>query len=234
MNIIITMAGEGRRFKEIGITEPKHLIEVKGKTLFEWAMLSLKNFYEARFIFITRKGHNSTLFIKEKSQSLGIEAVSIRELDILTKGQAETVLAAEEAISNPDDELAIYNIDTYVEPKELKPEFIRGDGWVPVFKADGTKWSFAKFNEEFKITNMTEKVRISDYGTIGFYYFKSFNLYKQCYYSYQYEGYKEKYIAPIYNVMISDPKLSLFAHVVNEASLHVLGTPEDIEEFNKR
>ena len=85
-----------------------------------------------------------------------------------------------------------------------------------------------------RITEVTEKVKISDYGTIGFYYFKSFKLYQQCYNAYRYEGYKEKYIAPLYNVMINDSHLNAFAHVIDESSVHVLGTPEDIKIFSKR
>ena len=46
MNIVVTMSGEGRRFKDIGFDIPKHEIEVKGKTLFEWAILSLTNFFD--------------------------------------------------------------------------------------------------------------------------------------------------------------------------------------------
>ena len=50
MNIIITMAGEGKRFKDIGYDVPKHLIKAKGKTLFEWSILSLSNFFDNNFI----------------------------------------------------------------------------------------------------------------------------------------------------------------------------------------
>ena len=41
MNFLITMAGEGRRFREAGFTVPKMLIEAKGKTLLEWSIDSL-------------------------------------------------------------------------------------------------------------------------------------------------------------------------------------------------
>ena len=41
MNIIITMAGLGSRFRKAGYYCPKYMIEAKGKTLFDWSMDSL-------------------------------------------------------------------------------------------------------------------------------------------------------------------------------------------------
>ncbi len=232
MNIIITMAGEGRRFKQIGIIKPKHMIEVKGKTLFEWSILSLKNFYDMNFIFITRKSHNSTDFIKEKCRSLGIKGYTIKEINYLTKGQAETALITEEIITDLGDDIIIYNIDTYVEPNQLKPEHIKGDGWIPAFEAEGDRWSFVKIDTDFKVKDITEKIRISDYGTIGLYYFKSFKLFSMLYFKYSFDNKKERYIAPLYGVMIQDPTLSIYSHIVDKKAVHVLGTPDDIKQFD--
>ena len=226
------MAGEGRRFKEIDIAMPKHMIEVKGKTLFEWSMLSLKNFFDKNFIFISRKSHDSNDFIKEKCRSLWIKSFRVKEIDHLTKGQAETALAVEEEITDPEDEIIIYNIDTYVEPDQLRPEDIKGDGWIPAFKVEGDRWSFVKFDNDLKVTEITEKKRISEFGTIGLYYFQSFKLYKTCYTSYKFGGYKEEYIAPLYNVIIQKANLNLYTHIIDEDSVHVLGTPEDILNFS--
>ena len=38
LTIIITMAGVGSRFKKAGFSQPKYMISVKGKTLFQWSM----------------------------------------------------------------------------------------------------------------------------------------------------------------------------------------------------
>jgi len=229
-NIIITMAGEGSRFKKAGFDEPKHMIEVKGKTLFEWAILSLKNFFDEKFIFITRKHHNTTDFIKKKCADLGIKDFAIKELDYLTEGQASTVLKSEELIPDLNEEIIIYNIDTFVEPDQLHPKDIKGDGWVPAFKAEGDRWSFVKFDSDEKVTKVTEKIRISNFGTIGLYYFKSFNLFKKIYEEYNFEEIKEKYIAPIYNKLINK-NLKVHTEILDNSSVHVLGTPEDVVEF---
>ena len=41
LDIVITMGGLGSRFREAGYTVPKYMIEAKGKTLFEWSLISL-------------------------------------------------------------------------------------------------------------------------------------------------------------------------------------------------
>ena len=64
MKIIITMAGEGSRFKKIGIEKSKYEIIAKDKTLFEWSMLSLVDFFSEEFIFIVKKIDDSHNFIK--------------------------------------------------------------------------------------------------------------------------------------------------------------------------
>ena len=184
MNVIVTMAGEGARFKKAGFCAPKHMILVKGKTLFEWALISLTNFFDNKFIFVARKSHKTSGFIKEKCSTLGINDMQIKEIDYLTKGQADTVMEAEEQIADLGEEVVVYNIDTYVEAYELKQEDIKGDGWVPVFETEGVRWSFVRFGADFRVTEMTEKIRISEYGTIGLYYFKSFNLFKYAYNQY--------------------------------------------------
>ena len=69
MKIIITMAGEGSRFKKIGIKKSKYEIVARDKTLFEWSMLSLSDFFSEEFIFIVKKSDNSEEFIKEKCTS---------------------------------------------------------------------------------------------------------------------------------------------------------------------
>ena len=230
MNIVITMAGDGKRFKAAGFSCPKHMIEAKGKTLFEWAVLSLGNFFNENFIFVTRKEHNASEFINRKCGDLGIASVHIKELDRLTAGQADTALEAESWVEDLNSGAMIYNIDTYVEPDQLKQEDIRGDGWLPAFEAEGDRWSFVRFDEDYKVVETTEKIRISDFGTIGFYYFKTFNLFKECYDRHDYEG-KEHYIAPLYNHIVENPALSMYTKILDKKKVHVLGTPEDLAGF---
>lgn len=236
MKIIITMAGEGSRFKNIGFKIPKHEIIAREKSLFEWSMLSLKDFFEEEFIFIVRKNFYTKEFIIKKCQSLGINNIKIKEIDSLTDGQATTALYADEFITL-GDMVAIYNIDTYCEPYQIKKEDIRKEyeGLIPVFEASGDKWSFVKLDENNEAIEVSEKIRISKWGTVGFYQFKSWFLYKEIYNKHKEEikkQYKEIYIAPMYKYILEKNK-KVNVSFIEKDKLHILGTPEDILNFDK-
>ena len=235
MTIVITMAGLGSRFKKAGYKEPKYMIEAHGKTLFDWSMDSLKGYNkkDTEYIFIVRKEDEAEAFIKEHCKVAGIEKLQVIEIEELTDGQATTAMLGAD-IWKKDSELMIYNIDTYVESYELKAEDIAGDGYIPCFRADGDHWSFVKLNEEGQAVEVREKVRISDNCTLGAYYFKSCGMYEDLYHEYyQHEENLEKgekYVAPLYNFMISkgmDVRISL----IDYGKVHVLGTPEELEVF---
>ena len=235
MTIIITMAGLGSRFRKAGYNCPKYMIEARGKTLFEWSMDSLigYNNYAAKYVFVVRKEDNTEDFIKEKMLKYGIDNVGVVGIDYLTDGQATTCMLA---LPHCDEDKAImvYNIDTYVEPNEMKYEDISGDGHIPCFHADGDHWSFAKLDEKGKVTEVREKVRISNNCTLGAYYFSSAKLYKDLYEEYYKDDSKmeknEKYIAPLYNYMI-EKGMPVTISIVDAEKVHVLGTPEELQMF---
>ena len=230
MNIVITMAGLGLRFREADYTVPKYQIEVKGKTLFEWSMSSLKNFFGEPFIFLVRKEDDATNFIRASCKKLGIDG-KIFELEKLTRGQAETALFASK-FWQADEPLMIYNIDTYVEPGQLKPELIRGAGFIPCFTAGGTHWSFVKLDESGQAVEVREKQRISDHCSIGAYYFESAELYAKLYENFYGDSSDcvEQYIAPIYNLLI-ERGATVYIQDIPARFVHVLGTPAEVKNF---
>ena len=236
MNIVITMGGLGSRFIKAGYNIPKYKIEVNLKTLFEWSMKSLKDFFSERFIFVVKKEDNSKSFIMEKCQNLGISNYYIREIDYLTKGQAETALLAEK-FWNSDEGLLIYNIDTYIEEYKLNLKDIKGDGFIPCFVGDGTHWSFVRVNNNNQAIEVREKEKISDNCSVGAYYFSSAELYKTLYNMYygdilNNDIFKEEYIAPMYNLLIKLNK-KVYIQLIDKKYVHVLGTPEEVEVFKE-
>lgn len=237
MNIVITMAGLGSRFRKAGYTVPKYMIEVHGKTLFDWSMESLEGFNdgEEKYIFIVRKEDNSSEFIKERMSKKGIENIQIIELDALTDGQATSAMCASKYWDEMDS-LLIYNIDTYVEAGKMNSSQIKGDGFIPCFKAEGDHWSFVKLDENENAVEVREKTRISDNCTIGAYYFKSCELYEKLYNEYYGDGKNlekgEKYVAPLYNHLIKQGG-QVNICLINSEDVHVLGTPEEVEVFRK-
>lgn len=234
MDIIITMAGLGSRFKSIGFHCPKHEIIARDQSLFEWSMLSLTDLFDHRFIFVTRKGYYDYEFIRRKCFSLGIKLFDIVEVDHLTSGQAETAFKANSLIA-PFSPVAIFNIDTYIEQNSMDLSMMNQfSGFIPVFDAEGTKWSFISLDENKEIIDVVEKKRVSSLATVGFYYFESWSLFKSYYNKYHkkiIDIYNESYIAPLYKYMIDDG-LRLGYTTISSESVHVLGTPEDVIAFD--
>lgn len=235
MVIIITMAGSGSRFKKAGYHVPKYKIEAKGKTLFEWSMESLLGFRESasQYIFITRKEDQASDFIKMKCQNYKMENCRVVELEEPTDGQATTCMYGISHCSEKES-VFIYNIDTYVEPYEMNETRIEGDGFIPCFEAEGDHWSFVATDSTGKATCVREKERISDNCSVGAYFFKSAGLYKRLYEEYYQERKhlekNERYIAPLYNLMI-EKNMDVRIQKLNKEKVHVLGTPEELNLF---
>lgn len=237
IDVVITMGGLGSRFRKAGYTVPKYMIEAKGKTLFEWSMISLDGYKKDvnQYIFIAMKeeGIDMEGFIKEKCQELEIDNYHLILLDYLTDGQATTATLAEQ-YWNKEHALLIYNIDTYVEPGQMNSEELKGDGFIPCFKAEGDHWSFVRLDEQERVIEIKEKQRISDHCTLGAYYFKTCDLYKKLYDEYYSEEKNlvkgEKYVAPLYDYLLSKGGEIYISDIAPER-VHVLGTPEELEYF---
>jgi len=234
MNLIITMAGAGSRFASAGYTMPKYQITAHGRTLFDWSMLSLSDYFPhaKQVLFIVRRQDGASSFLMEQAKKYRIAQPSVVELEHMTDGQATTALIGADRCE-PGEPIMIYNIDTYIEPGELRFDQIRGAGYIPCFHAQGTHWSFVAADKNGRATSVREKERISDNCSLGAYYFKSAMLYQMTYdrlYGQGYDGVREKYIAPMYNLLISDG-MDVYMSLVDANKVHVLGTPEELNVF---
>lgn len=240
IDIVITMGGLGSRFRKAGYTVPKYMIEAKGKTLFEWSLLSLTGYEDCldKYVFIAMQDENSDpeAFIRSKCAELGITNYEVIILDYLTDGQATTAMLASK-YWNVDNALLIYNIDTYVESGEMNSAELKGDGFIPCFKAPGDHWSFVRLDDTGKAVEIKEKVRISDNCTLGAYYFKTCKLYEDLYNEFYSDesvleniANREKYVAPLYDYLLSKGG-EIYISDINPDKVHVLGTPEELQEF---
>lgn len=238
-NVLITMAGAGKRFRDAGYRCAKYRIEVRGKSLFTWAMLSLSHYFRdgSTFVFMVRGEDAASGFIDAECEKLGISGHVIVELNQATDGQATTALMAEPQLRDPSSPILIYNIDTFVHPDALDARQIRGEGWIPCFDGKGDGWSFAKTDASGRVLELREKQRISSHATIGLYWFSSFQLYKEAYHSYYSvernveKG--EKYVAPLYNEIIHSGH-PVFIHEIAEDMVIPLGTPQEVDAFTNR
>ena len=237
LDVIITMGGLGSRFRKVGYTVPKYMIPAKGRTLFEWALRSLEGYSEAadQYVFLAMNDSDADVksFIDGKCAEMGIERYHVILIDHLTDGQATTAMLAKK-VWHEDNGMLIYNIDTYVEPGEMNFKELRGDGFIPCFKAPGDHWSFVRTDETGKAVEIREKQRISDNCTLGAYYFRTCKLYASLYREYYQDSANlvngEKYVAPLYNYLLSKGG-EIFISDIAPQKVHVLGTPEELKVF---
>lgn len=237
LNVVITMAGRGSRFLQAGYKVPKYEIVVSGKSLFDWSLLSLKNFInlDTRVIFVCLEANQSSTYVEQRCKTLGIRDVRIVELAQLTDGQATSAYMSRDHWL-PESPILIYNIDTFVSPTELTPDQIRfgSDGWIPCFQAKGEHWSFVKLAENDWAIDVAEKKRISNFASIGLYWFAHRKYFEQAYEcaiaADENLVLGERYIAPLYRKLISAGLKVSISQLPSDA-VHVLGTPAELEKF---
>jgi len=239
LNVVITMAGRGSRFYEAGYVVPKYEIMANGRSLFDWSLLSLKNFLEpnTRVIFVCLKENNSYGYVRQRCEALGLRDIYVVELSEVTDGQATSAYLSNEYWLSIEP-LLIYNIDTYVNPRALSPNHIRlgSDGWVPCFQVPGEHWSFVRLGEDGWAVDLAEKKRISHFASIGLYWFASAEHYKKAYDRFFVDAENlvrgERFIAPLYKQLILEGgKVSISDLLLED--VHVLGTPGELEQFIK-
>lgn len=235
MNILLLLAGRGSRFKEVGYKEPKSLIPVKGKPMVAWAIESLSFIKNPKYIVICLKEQEDSFEISKTLKKLCKE-LQLVITDGVTEGAAKSALLARELINN-DEELIISNGDQYFKSisfqKELKKEKKEFIGLIPIFEATHPRWSFAKVNGKNFVTEVAEKVPISNNATVGAYYFKKgrdFVWAAEEMIKKDIRRNNEFYICPTFNELIGrGDKIK----AVETEAMWSLGTPEDVVYFEK-
>jgi dTDP-glucose pyrophosphorylase len=238
INIVIPMAGQGSRFAKAGYEKPKPFIDVNGKPMIVRVLENLA-YPNARYILIARKEHMD----KERELVTQIEkefnAIFI-PIDKLTEGTACTVLYARKYINN-NEPLLIANSDQIVDMKIAN--FIDDcsnrnlDGSILTFidKAQDPKWSFAKLDKNNLVTEVKEKVVISEFATVGIYLYSKGKDFVDSSIDMIIENDRvnnEFYTCPTYNYAIKEG-LKIGIYNIKFGLMHGIGTPEDLNIFLK-
>ncbi len=230
------MAGMGKRFADVGYPDPKPFIPVKGKIMIERVLNNL-HYKNARYILIARKEHiearkDQVEYLKKKYN------VIIESVDRVTDGAACTVLKAHRHINN-DTPLLIANSDQIIDASIA--DFIDDcakrnlDGSILTFPSDHPKWSYAKTDQNGIVTEVREKVVISNKATVGIYLFSQGKYFVDGALDMISQADKvnhEYYVCPVYNHLIkTGKKIGIFD--ISEDQMHGTGTPEDLEIYSK-
>ena len=229
INVVLPIAGLGKRFVDGGYETPKPLIQIGDKTILEKSLESLE-FSNCNLIFVVRQEHVEQFqidkFILEKFGK-NCEVIII---DYLTEGALCTCLLAEQYINKPEP-LIIFTPDCYFEPMFF-PDSVSEelDGMVVVFESESPAHSYVRLDGDGLVTAAAEKEVISEYAVGGLYFWKSgerfVNLSKQMIAAND-RVKNEFYICPVFNYLIEEGgKVG-----IDKNTKHViLGTPKDLEQ----
>jgi UDP-N-acetylglucosamine diphosphorylase / glucose-1-phosphate thymidylyltransferase / UDP-N-acetylgalactosamine diphosphorylase / glucosamine-1-phosphate N-acetyltransferase / galactosamine-1-phosphate N-acetyltransferase len=236
LNIVIPMAGEGSRFVASGFKTPKPFINVIDAPMI---VKVLENLYypEARYILIVRKEHleeNEEIvsFIKKNFN------VVIIPIDKVTEGTACTVLYARKYINNGEP-LLIANSDQIVDTgivdfiHDCKDRKLDGSIMTFVEIEKDPKWSYVKIDDNSLVTKVKEKEVISNYATVGIYFFIKGRFFVDSAIDMIISNDRvnnEFYTCPSYNYAINMEKL-IGIYNIDYGQMHGLGTPEDLNIF---
>lgn len=229
LTLIMPMAGRGNRFAQAGYTDVKPLIPVNGVPMFVHSERCIGLDFDKR-IFIVRAEQN----LKNSILEYYPDAVVI-ELAEDTEGTACTLLEAREYYED-SGAIFIANCDQHVEwdtwmvRQTINQHEV--DGVIAVFPEPDRdpKWSYAQIDTEFRVYRVAEKDPISDWATVGFYYWRDardFTKAVERMIAANDRVNGEFYTCPSYNYMDAGK----YVRAIEVKTMQGIGTPEDLEKW---
>ncbi len=235
INIVIPMAGNGKRFAEAGYSLPKPLIDVKGRPMISHVIDNVRPDIDHKFTFICRREHCQQFNLEELLDALA-PGCNIVTVEKVTEGAACTVLLAADFFNN-DSPLVLANSDQLIDldiDSLISDAQERGlDGDILTFQSAHPKWSYAKLSPEGLVECVAEKEPISSHATVGIYYFEQGSLFFEGAVSMIEKNIRvngEFYVCPVYNeILLARKKVGIFE--IAPWAMHGLGTPEDLQAY---
>jgi len=232
MNIIIPLCGNGVRFSELGYKTPKPLIKCLGKPIIYWVIDNLKIESDDLLIIPYNESMKEYFFEEEISNRYKDIKILFKSLPN-TKGAADTVFKTLDVIpkNKEDDEILIIDGDTFYNIDIIsKSKIISGNNiFYFIDYGNNPIFSYISLSEDNKVTEIKEKVKISNNANVGSYKFTNKKTFIK-YFNKLNQNDGEIYISNVYNKMLG-------YEIINGISLSnndftCLGTPQQLKTFS--
>lgn len=245
MYIIIPLGGKGERFLNSGYSNPKPLIQVFNKEIICYLLDNLIRFidYKKDKIYIV---YNNDLELSNFSQFINnkypFSYIHLLKLSYQTKGAAETINLGIKHILKSNIHLfsencLLLDADTFYTINII--EIIRNKNENVVFYFNDNKkskiplFSYISLDENNKITDIKEKIKISNNANTGAYFFKSIHellKYSQFIIDNNITFNNEYYTSCIIKHMLEKNK-PFYGIELNDKHFFSLGTPLQVNNF---
>ena len=236
INVVIPMAGRGKRFLDKGIDTPKPLIEINSEPFISHVIDSVA-FKNAFFHFLIREDHLKNYDFEKifKKKKINYKIITVKEI---TEGAACTVLLGTKNM-NKDLPLIVKDCDQIMNwSKENFIEFItrrENEGVLDTVPTINPGFSFVELKDDMSnVVRTKEKEVVSSFGNTGCYFFKKtsdFELYSNKMINKNIRINNEFYVSQVYNEYILDNKKVLHYPIVEIFSIN---TPEELIENKKK
>ena len=132
LQVLMPMGGLGTRFRKVGITTPKPLIEVGGVPMFQRALASFAPWTGEKTVTVVVREDNDREFDLARQVVAAEPSADIVLLDHDTRGAVETCLEARDRL-DPDQPLVIMDCDIAFdspEPRGDSPSWAQFSTWL--------------------------------------------------------------------------------------------------------
>ncbi len=231
INVVVPMAGKGKRFLDKGISTPKPLLKIDSEPFISHVIDSV-NFEKANFYFLIREEHLEENNFEEifKKKKIKYKVIPIKKD---TEGAACTVLLGtkEMDVNLP---LVIKDCDQIMNWSQKNfLEFVyrrKNDGVLVTVPTKNPGFSYVELLDDMSTVSRTkEKEVVSSFGNTGCYYFNrtaEFEYYANSMIKKNIRVKNEFYVSQVYNEYILDGKKIIHYPIVEIFSIN---TPAEFE-----
>lgn len=234
MIVLIPLGGTGERFKQLHYNRPKALVNALGKPILYYLLDSMKCTKDDIVYIPYNKEyinyHLESVLLKDYPE-INFKFLCLNEN---TRGAAETINIALKCLDITDcpiislDGDNFYNIDILSKWKRKNEVITIQDNTsgIPIY-------SYVEIDKDNNITNIMEKVKVSNYACTGAYGFESYKellKYTQCIIDKNKRDKDEFYISTTIREMVNND--NLFKNIVIDKNQWIcLGTPILLRQF---